>query len=227
MEIMQDLWLSFQQLMDPEYLLSQGGFYIVVLIVFAETGLFFGFCLPGDYLLFLAGLFCALGKIDVDIVTMYFGILGAGILGNFAGYWFGYRTGPVLFKRKDSLLFKRKYVIMAEEFYQKYGGTALVIGRFVPIVRTFAPIFAGVVKLDFKKFIFYNISGAILWVSLLTLTGYSLGVKFPAISNYVEYIIVGLIAIAFLPIVIALIKRWLTSRKTKANNTNNHNSNVN
>lgn len=224
---MQDLWLSFQQLMDPEYLLSQGGFYIVVLIVFAETGLFFGFFLPGDYLLFLAGLFCALGKIDVDIVTMYFGILGAGILGNFAGYWFGYRTGPVLFKRKDSLLFKRKYVIMAEEFYQKYGGTALVIGRFVPIVRTFAPIFAGVVKLDFKKFIFYNISGAILWVSLLTLTGYFLGVKFPAIINYVEYIIVGLIAIAFLPIVIALIKRWLTSRKTKANNTNNHNSNVN
>ncbi|MCC2599248.1 DedA family protein [Sphingobacterium sp. FBM7-1] len=224
---MQDLWLSFQQLMDPEYLLSHGGFYIVVLIVFAETGLFFGFFLPGDYLLFLAGLFCALGKIDVDIVTMYFGILGAGILGNFAGYWFGYRTGPVLFKRKDSLLFKRKYVIMAEEFYQKYGGTALVIGRFVPIVRTFAPIFAGVVKLDFKKFIFYNISGAILWVSLLTLTGYFLGVKFPAIINYVEYIIVGLIAIAFLPIVIALIKRWLTSRKTKANNTNNHNSNVN
>lgn len=224
---MQDLWLSFQQLMDPEYLLSHGGFYIVVLIVFAETGLFFGFFLPGDYLLFLAGLFCALGKIDVDIVTMYFGILGAGILGNFAGYWFGYRTGPVLFKRKDSLLFKRKYVIMAEEFYQKYGGTALVIGRFVPIVRTFAPIFAGVVKLDFKKFIFYNISGAILWVSLLTLTGYFLGVKFPAIINYVEYIIVGLIAIAFLPIVIALIKRWLTSRKRKANNTNNHNSNVN
>lgn len=224
---MQDLWLSFQQLMDPEYLLSHGGFYIVVLIVFAETGLFFGFFLPGDYLLFLAGLFCALGKIDVDIVTMYFGILGAGILGNFTGYWFGYRTGPVLFKRKDSLLFKRKYVIMAEEFYQKYGGTALVIGRFVPIVRTFAPIFAGVVKLDFKKFIFYNVSGALLWVSLLTLTGYFLGVKFPAIINYVEYIIVGLIAIAFLPIVIALVKRWLTSRKTKANNTNNHNSNVN
>ncbi|TYR35576.1 DedA family protein [Sphingobacterium phlebotomi] len=209
---MQDLWLSFQQLMDPEYLLSHGGFYIVVLIVFAETGLFFGFFLPGDYLLFLAGLFCALGKIDVDIVTMYLGILGAGILGNFTGYWFGYRTGPMLFKRKDSLLFKRKYVIMAEEFYQKYGGTALVIGRFVPIVRTFAPIFAGVVKLNFRKFVFYNVAGALLWVSLLTLTGYFLGVKFPAIINYVEYIIVGLIVIAFLPIVIALLKRWLKKR---------------
>jgi len=224
---MQDLWLSFQQLMDPEYLLSHGGFYIVVLIVFAETGLFFGFFLPGDYLLFLAGLFCALGKIDVDIVTMYFGILGAGVLGNFTGYWFGYRTGPMLFKRKDSLLFKRKYVIMAEEFYQKYGGTALIIGRFVPIVRTFAPIFAGVVKLNFRKFIFYNIAGALLWVSLLTLTGYFLGVKFPAIINYVEYIIVGLIAIAFLPIVIALLKRWLKNRKKETNKTNSNNSNVN
>ncbi|NQD71542.1 DedA family protein [Sphingobacterium shayense] len=217
---MQDVWLSFQQLMDPEYLLSHGGFYLVVLIVFAETGLFFGFFLPGDYLLFLAGLFCALGKIDVDIVTMYFGILGAGILGNFAGYWFGYRTGPVLFKRKDSLLFKRKYVIMAEEFYQKYGGTALVIGRFVPIIRTFAPIFAGVVKLDFKKFVIYNILGAILWVSLLTLTGYFLGIEFPAIINYVEYIIVALIAIAFLPIVIALLKRWLKNRKKNKTNSN-------
>lgn len=210
---MQDLWQSFQQLMDPEYLLSHGGFYIVVLIVFAETGLFFGFFLPGDYLLFLAGLFCALGKIDVDITTMYFGILAAGIGGNFAGYWFGYRTGPMLFKRKDSLLFKRKYVIMAEEFYQKYGGTALVVGRFVPIIRTFAPIFAGVVKLNFRKFVFYNITGALLWVSLLTLTGYVLGVKFPTIINYVEYIIVGLIAIAFLPIVIALVKRWLHKKK--------------
>lgn len=150
---------------------------------------------------------------------MYFGILGAGILGNFTGYWFGYRTGPMLFKRQDSLLFKRKYVVMAEEFYQKYGGTALIIGRFVPIIRTFAPIFAGVVKLNFRKFVIYNVLGALLWVSLLTLTGYFLGVKFPAIINYVEYIIVGLIVIAFLPIAIALLKRWLKTRK-QTNSTN-------
>ncbi len=217
---MQEFLVNFQQLLDPEYLLSHGGFYIVCLIVFAETGLFFGFFLPGDYLLFLAGLFCALDKIDVDIVTMYFGILFAGILGNFAGYWFGHRAGPMLFKRKNSLLFKRKYVVMAEEFYQKYGGTALIIGRFVPIIRTFAPIFAGVVKLNFKKFVLYNFLGAFLWVSLLTLTGYGLGVKFPEIINYVEYIIVALIVIAFLPIGIALFKRWIKSKKDK-NKTNN------
>ncbi|WP_140938610.1 DedA family protein [Sphingobacterium lumbrici] len=215
---MQEFLMSFQQLMDPEYLLSHGGIYIVCLIVFAETGLFFGFFLPGDYLLFLAGLFCALGKIDVTITTMYFGILVAGISGNFIGYWFGYRTGPMLFKRQDSFLFKRKYVIMAEEFYQKYGGTALIIGRFVPIIRTFAPIFAGVVKLNFRKFVLFNIIGAILWVSLLTLSGYFLGVQFPWIIDYVEYIIVGLIVIAFLPIAIALLKRWLKNRKENKHN---------
>lgn len=216
---MQDLWVSFQQLMDPAHLLSHGGFYIVILIVFAETGLFFWLLFAGRLFIVFSGAFCALGKIDVDIVTMYFGILGAGILGNFTGYWFGYRTGPMLFKRQDSLLFKRKYVVMAEEFYQKYGGTALIIGRFVPIIRTFAPIFAGVVKLNFRKFVIYNVLGALLWVSLLTLTGYFLGVKFPAIINYVEYIIVGLIVIAFLPIAIALLKRWLKTRK-QTNSTN-------
>lgn len=215
---MQEFLFSFQHLMNPELLLSSGGFYLVIFIVFAETGLFFGFFLPGDYLLFLAGLFCALGKIDVNIVTLCAGLLAAGILGNFTGYYFGYRTGPMLFKRKDSWLFKRKYVIMAEEFYQKYGGTALIIGRFIPIIRTFAPIFAGVVRLDFKKFVAYNVLGALLWVLSLTLAGYFLGIKFPNVIHYVEYIIIGLIFIAFSPIAYALIKR---SRNQKNKQTNN------
>src|SRR5690606_21220004 len=158
---MQEYLLSFQQLLDAEYLLSHGGFYIGCLIVFAETGLFFGFFLPGDYLLFLAGLFCALEKIDVDITTLYFGILGAGILGNFAGYRFGQRTSPMHFRREDSFLFIPKYVIMGEEFFQKYGGTALIIGRLVPIIRTFAPIFAGGVQLNSSKFVFFIVFEAI------------------------------------------------------------------
>src|SRR5690606_38748832 len=166
---MQEFWSSFTQLLDAETLLRSGGFYLVLFIIFAETGLFFGFFLPGDYLLFLAGLFCASGNIDVDIVTLCAGMIAAGVAGNFVGYWFGRRTGPMLFKREDSLLFKRKYVVMAEEFYHKYGGAALILGRFVPIVRTFAPIFAGVVRVDFKKFVLFNIAGCLLWVLSLTL----------------------------------------------------------
>jgi len=214
---MHELLLSFQQLLNPEELLSSGGFYLVILIVFAETGLFFGFFLPGDYLLFLAGLFCALNKIDVNIYTLCLGLFIAGVLGNFTGYWFGYRAGPMLFKRKDSFIFKRKYVVMAEEFYHKYGGTALIIGRFVPIVRTFAPIFAGVVKLDFKKFVLYNVAGAAIWVLVLTLSGYFLGIEFPWIIHYVEYVVVGMIVIAFLPIAITLLKKRKKDKRNKQN----------
>lgn len=211
---MQEYWDAFLQLLDAEVLIESGGFYVILLIVFAETGLFFGFFLPGDYLLFLAGLFCALGKIDVDIVTLCLGLLAAGILGNFTGYWFGHRTGPVLFQRKDTWLYKRKYVVMAEEFFHKYGGTALIIGRFVPIIRTFAPIFAGIVRFNFRKFILYNVSGAVVWVGILTLSGYFLGKRFPEIIHYIEYIVVGLIIVAFSPIAITLIKKYLKDKKT-------------
>lgn len=212
---MQEYWDAFLQLLDAEALIETGGFYVILLIVFAETGLFFGFFLPGDYLLFLAGLFCALEKIDVDIVTLCAGLLGAGIAGNFTGYWFGRRTGPMLFQRKNSWLFRRKYIVMAEEFFHKYGGTALIIGRFVPIIRTFAPIFAGIVQLNFRKFVLYNIGGAVLWVSTLTLSGYFLGKEFPEIIHYIEFVIVGMIIIAFTPIMIALIRRQFRAKNDR------------
>ncbi|SEK94964.1 DedA family protein [Parapedobacter koreensis] len=216
---MQEFWESFSQLLDAEALIRSGGFYLVIFIVFAETGLFFGFFLPGDYLLFLAGLFCASGMLNVDIATLCLGLFAAGVMGNFMGYWFGWRTGPMLFKRKDTWLFKRRYVVMAEEFYHKYGGPALIIGRFVPIIRTFAPILAGIVQLNFRKFVLYNISGAVVWVLLLTLSGFFLGREFPQIINYIEYIIIGFITISFTPILIALIRRRLRLKK-KAEITN-------
>lgn len=214
---MQEFWESFSQLLDAEVLIRSGGFYLVIFIVFAETGLFFGFFLPGDYLLFLAGLFCASGMLEVDITTLCLGLFTAGVLGNFTGYWFGWRTGPMLFKRKETWLFKRRYVVMAEEFYHKYGGPALIIGRFVPIIRTFAPILAGVVQLDFRKFTLYNVSGGAIWVSTLTLSGFFLGREFPQIINYIEYIIVGFITISFTPILIALIRRKLRPNKVNDN----------
>jgi membrane-associated protein len=205
---MQEIWDSLQHLIDPVKLLREGGFYLLLFVIFAETGLFFGFFLPGDYLLFLAGMFVATGKLDVSIYVLLIGLMGAAIGGNFAGYWFGKKTGPVLYQREDTFFFKKKYLKAAEEYYRKQGAFALIMGRFIPIVRTFAPIIAGVVKLDFKKFAFYNISGAFLWITSLTLLGFFLGRSFEKeINDYLLYIIVGFILITTIPLIITYLKR--------------------
>ena len=205
---MQDFWHSLQHFVDPEKLLKEGGFYVVMFVIFAETGLFFGFFLPGDYLLFLAGMFVATGKLDVNIYVMILGLCISAISGNFTGYWFGRKKGPVLYDRKDSFFFKKRYLKAAEEYYNKQGAFALIMGRFVPIVRTFAPIFAGVVRLDFKRFALYNVAGAILWIASLTLLGYFLGKRFEKeINDYLLYIIIGFIAVTSIPLIFAFVKK--------------------
>lgn len=205
---MQEFWNSLQHFIDPEKLLKEGGFYVVVFVIFAETGLFFGFFLPGDYLLFLAGMFVATGRLDVNIYVLIVGLFVAAVAGNFTGYWFGRKTGPMLYNRKDSFFFKKRYLLAAEKYYRKQGAFALIMGRFVPIVRTFAPIFAGVVKLDVKKFALYNILGAVLWIASLTLLGYFLGRRFAQqIEEYLVYIIVGFIVITTIPLIITFVKK--------------------
>ncbi|MBW4890523.1 VTT domain-containing protein [Mucilaginibacter sp. HMF5004] len=206
---METFWEHLKNLTDAGLLLSEGGFYLLLVVVFAETGLFFGFFLPGDYLLFLAGVACSTGMLDISIYLLVVSLIVAGFLGNWVGYWFGYRTGPVLFKREDSLFFKKRYVHTAEDFYNKYGGMALVMGRFFPIIRTFAPIFAGVVKVDFKKFTFYNLIGSIAWVTTLTLSGYFLGRRYPQIKDYLQYIVIGLIVVTTIPLLIAFLRKKL------------------
>jgi membrane-associated protein len=214
---MHDFWNSIQHVIDPEKLLKEGGFYVVLFVIFAETGLFFGFFLPGDYLLFLAGMFVATGRLDVNIFVLLPGLMAAAILGNFTGYWFGRKTGPVLYQREDTFFFKKRYLRAAEAYYTKQGAFALIMGRFVPIVRTFAPIIAGVVGLEFKKFALYNIIGAILWIASLTLLGYFLGKKFEKeISQYLLYIILGFITITTIPVLYAFFKR-----RTGLNQTDN------
>src|ERR1700761_3667214 len=217
---MENFWEHLQNLTDAQSILSKGGFYLLLIVVFAETGLFFGFFLPGDYLLFMAGLLCSSGIIDVPPVILVTSLIIAGILGNYTGYWFGFRTGPVLFNRNDSLFFKKRYIVVAEEFYAKHGGMALIMGRFFPIIRTFAPIFAGVVKVEFKKFSFYNFIGSIAWVSTFTLSGYFLGRRYPQLKDYMQYIVVGLIIITTIPLVIALIKQMVSKRSVKELNEN-------
>lgn len=207
---MHQFWEYLQSLIDPVQLLREGGFYVLLFVVFAETGLFFGFFLPGDYLLFLAGMFVATDRLDVSIFILILGLIVAAVLGNFVGYWFGRKTGPLLYQRKDSFFFKQRYLRAAEDYYHKQGAFALIMGRFIPIVRTFAPIFAGVVGLDSKKFAFYNISGAILWITSLTLLGYFLGRKFEQeINDYLSYIIIGFIVVTALPLVWAYLKRHI------------------
>lgn len=205
---MQDFWNTLQHFIDPEKLLREGGFYVVMFVIFAETGLFFGFFLPGDYLLFLAGMFVATGKLDVNIYVLILGLCASAISGNFVGYWFGRKTGPVLYQRKESFFFKRRYLKAAEEYYHKQGAFALIMGRFVPIVRTFAPIFAGVVKLDFKRFALYNVAGALIWIASLTLLGYFLGKRFEKeINDYLLYIIIGFIVITTIPLIVTFVRK--------------------
>ena len=209
---MHDFWNNLHQLLDPEKLLREGGFYLVVFVIYAETGLFFGFFLPGDYLLFLAGMFVATGKLDVNIAVLLAGLCIAAISGNFTGYWFGRKTGPVLYTRKDSFFFKKRYLKAAEDYYHKQGAFALIMGRFVPIVRTFAPIFAGVVKLEFKKFALYNVVGGVLWICSLTLLGYFLGRRFEKeINDYLLYIIIGFILITTIPLLVTFVKSKVVS----------------
>lgn len=215
---MENIWEYLQSLTDANTIIGLG-FYVLLVVVYAETGLFFGFFLPGDYLLFMAGLFCAAGKLPVGVVTLIASLIAAGVLGNFTGYWFGYRTGPILFKRNDSFFFKKRYVVLAEEFYAKYGGMALVLGRFFPIIRTFAPIFAGVVRVEFKKFTLYNIIGSVLWVCTLTLAGYFLGRSYPQIEDYLQYVILAFLVVTTVPLIFAFLKKKLIGGKSVNENS--------
>ena len=207
---MDNFWEHLQNLTDAQSIISLG-FYFLLIVVFAETGLFFGFFLPGDYLLFMSGLLCSTGRFDISIYTLIISLIVSGVLANYTGYWFGYRTGPALFCKNNSLFFNRRYVELAEEFYTKHGGMALVLGRFFPIIRTFAPIFAGVVRVDLKKFTIYNFIGSIAWVTTFTLAGFFLGRKYPQLKDNLQYVVLGLIIVTTVPLIVAFLKRRLHS----------------
>ena len=205
-EIMHEAWEFLKQLVNPESIIYYGGIYLVLFVIFAETGLFFGFFLPGDSLLFTAGLFCATGNLNVNIYVLLVLIIGAAVLGNWVGYLFGRRVGVLLYKRKSTWIFKQKHLQMGKEFYETNGGVAIILSRFLPIFRTFAPIVAGIVQQEFHLFMIYNILGAVIWVSSLCLAGYILGILTPGIEHYLEYIIIALIVITTIPILLKAIR---------------------
>lgn len=179
-------------------------------IVFAETGLFLGFFLPGDSLLFIAGFLAAQGVFNIFILITLLWI--AAVAGNVVGYEFGRRIGPKLFYKEDSLLFKKAHALKAQAFYERYGAKTLFLARFMPIVRTFAPIIAGVAKMHFKTFLFYSITGATAWVVGLTVLGYYLG-ALPFVRENLEMMILFIIFLSILPGIISFLKERRALKK--------------
>jgi membrane-associated protein len=206
-----------KELTNPESIIHHGGLVLLLLVIFAENGLVVGFFLPGDSLIFLAGLICGTKPdlLGIDITTLTISMFLAAVVGSLFGYVFGRRVGPPLFERKDSILFKRKYLDITQSFYAKHGGKTLVLGRFLPIIRTFAPIIAGVIRVPVPTFMFFNVVGGALWISSLSLIGYFLGTQFPAIENYVGYIIIGFIGITTTLLIRTYIKQRRESNAQK------------
>ena len=203
---MQEILHTLRDLLDPEKIIQVGGLALVTAIIFAETGLMFGFFLPGDSLLFTVGLFCALGILPVPIGWVILALSAAAIVGDQVGYWTGRLLGQRLFEKRETWFFKRKYLEQTRAFYNRWGKSAIILGRYVPIVRTFAPILAGVVGFSPRQFIIYNATGGILWIVSLTLAGYGLGSAFPWLRKYIEVIALGIIVLSLLPILRTYLK---------------------
>ncbi|MER6346149.1 DedA family protein [Streptomyces sp. NPDC001595] len=191
--------------LDPNYLLDTFGIWGLLLIVFAESGLLIGFFLPGDSLLFTAGLLIASNQLDFPLWAAIALICAAAILGDQAGYMFGKKVGPSLFSRPDSRLFKQENVTKAHDFFEKYGPKSLVLARFVPIVRTFTPIIAGVSGMRYRSFLIFNIVGGVLWGAGVTLLGHWLG-NIDFVKKNIEAILILIVLISVVPIIIELLR---------------------
>jgi membrane-associated protein len=193
--------LSFKDLLNPEMVIHYGGLALLLTIIFAETGLFFGFFLPGDSLLFAAGLLCESKYLTTPVVILIPLLILAAVLGSTVGYGFGRWAKHYLERRKENFFYKKKYIEMTETFYQKYGMMAFVLGRFLPIVRTFVTILAGMSRIDFKKFWIYNLLGASAWIVTMVLAGYLLGNAFPGLIDHLEIIVVAMILVSAIPVI--------------------------
>lgn len=203
----------FRHLTDPDWIMQSGGLYLVVIILFIETGLFFGFFLPGDPLLFISGMIIAgADQIGHPFANEVYNLLfwqglfiGSAILGNFLGYWFGSKFGHLISNReKDYWLLKKKHIESARQFYEKRGGFAITIARFLPIARTFVPIIGGMVKMNFKKFSLYNILGAAIWVGCLVSLGFALGEN-KWVNENLEWGLLGIVLVVTLPVIFKMI----------------------
>lgn len=216
-EILLSTDFNWSQLLQPQFYIEHGGLWLMLFVIFAETGLFVGFFLPGDSLLFVAGIYSTnlanelvhTGNEYLDLLLLLVLISAAGIAGNAVGYWFGRKVGPAMYGWKENLLFKRRYLQQAHDFYEKHGGGAIIIARFIPIIRTFAPIVAGIVQMDRKKFGVYNIIGCVAWVFSMLFGGHFLQkwilLEFGFdLKNHLEIIVLGIVLVTTAPIIFKL-----------------------
>ncbi len=208
-------WLKhlFHQLTDVETMVRVGGLSAMTAIVFAETGLMVGFFLPGDSLLVTAGVFAANGHLSIWWLNVL--LVAAAIVGDTVGYWIGRKAGPALFNRPRSRFFNPAHLRRAHDFYEKHGGKTIIIARFMPIVRTFAPVVAGMGKMEYRRFLSFNVFGGLLWVVSMTLIGYYLG-QFAWVKKNIEIVIVIVVFVSILPGLIAAARAWLKKRRAAA-----------
>ena len=211
---MAEVWDFIKTLLNPESIIHYGGLVLLCIVVFVENGVFFGFFLPGDSLILTGSILTATGVISQPILVVELCLITSAILGYLVGYWFGHRTGKALYRRKDSLFFKKSYIHSAEDYYKRYGGQALVIGRFLPVLRTFAPILAGIIKMRLQTFMVYNVMGSILWIGSICTVGYVLGRQYKdQVLTYLPYIIITLVIITAIPIIRLFLKRRKAGKK--------------
>jgi membrane-associated protein len=202
---MEQLKEFFEILINSEKLIHYGGLTLLLIVIFAETGLIIGFIFPGDALLFTAGLLCG-SDLTVNIWLLVISVALAAVVGNITGYYTGKYFGHRLFKKKDTWFFKQKYIDKSHAYYEKYGGVALIGGRFMPVVRTFVPILAGAIDMNVYKFTLYNLIGAFLWSGTLIPLGYLVGKKIPASVDNIEYFVLGITAVTMTILIRGIIK---------------------
>ncbi len=207
-----ELFKNILLFIDAESLIRYGGLLVVCLIVYGTTGLFFFFFVPSGVVLFTAGIFTATGDLANSLFVVCLLLVASSVVGTMTGYWFGRKAGRVLYRRKDTWYFRRQYLVTAENFYKKFGGFTMIGGYFLPVIRTFAPVVAGMIRVKWNRFVFLSIAGSVIWIVSFVGAGYYIGTR-PFLKPWIQQIVIGFVLIITIPLLIWLIRQLKMQRK--------------